>query len=148
MPSCCYLFLSLFYLFPGFAPLSFGEAQGVWLKYASANNKPIHIVNNELIELPADKMPVGKGEYTESFITHEVKLNKGDTLYLFTDGYADQFGGESGEKKLTKKRFKELLFSIKDKPMQEQGIALETFITDYRKEVEQIDDILVVGIRL
>ena len=96
----------------------------------------------------ADKMPVGNGENTESFITHEVKLNKGDTLYLFTDGYADQFGEETGEKKLTKKRFKELLLTIKDNPMQEQGIALETFITDYRKQVEQIDDILVVGIRV
>jgi serine phosphatase RsbU (regulator of sigma subunit)/Tfp pilus assembly protein PilF len=118
------------------------------ITYASANNKPIHISNGELVELQANKMPVGKGEIKDSFTSYQVDLRKGDIIYLFTDGFADQFGGASGAKKLTKKKFKELLLSIKDNSMQEQGIALDTFITDYRKDIEQIDDILVMGIKV
>ncbi len=110
--------------------------------------KRIRISNGELVELEANKMPVGKGEKMDSFISYQIELNKEDSIYLFTDGFADQFGGESGGKKLTKRKFKELLLSLKDKPMQQQGIALDTFITDYRKDVEQIDDILVMGIKM
>ena len=65
-----------------------------------------------------------------------------------TDGFTDQFGGETGQKKLTKKRFKDLILSVQDKTMQEQGIALDKFITEYRKSVEQIDDILVMGVKI
>ena len=104
--------------------------------------------NFELIETKADKQPIGMNEYSKPFTNHTFTLNSGDTIYLFTDGFADQFGGETGEKKLTKKRFKELILSIQDKSMQEQGIALDKFITEYRKEVEQIDDILVMGVRV
>ncbi len=61
---------------------------------------------------------------------------------------ADQFGGETGEKKLTRKRFKEVLLSIQHLSLTEQGLQLDKFITDYRKEVKQIDDILVIGVRV
>jgi len=113
-----------------------------------ARNSPFSIVNYQLNETKADKQPIGKNENNLPFTNHTFELNKGDTFYLFTDGYADQFGGESGEKKLTRKKFKELILSIQHKTMQEQGIALDTFITHYRKNVEQIDDILVMGVRV
>jgi len=77
---------------------------------------------------------------------HSFTLNSGDSIYLFTDGFADQFGGDTGDKKLTRKRFKELILGIQNKSMQEQGMILDKFIVEYRKEVEQIDDILVMGV--
>ncbi len=104
--------------------------------------------NFNLSETRADKQPIGMNEDSKPFTNHTFTLNSGDTIYLFTDGFADQFGGETGQKKLTRKRFKNLILSIQDKPMQEQGIALDKFITEYRKEVEQIDDILVMGVRV
>jgi serine phosphatase RsbU (regulator of sigma subunit) len=132
--------------------------EGNKITYASANNKPVLIINNELLELQADKMPVGKSDKTDSFALHQIDLSLttpaasshsgNGLLYLFTDGYADQFGGDTGEKKLTKKKFKELLVSIHHLPMPEQKLALDKFITDYRKDVEQIDDILVMGVRV
>jgi serine phosphatase RsbU (regulator of sigma subunit) len=82
------------------------------------------------------------------FTNHTFKLNITDTIYLFTDGFADQFGGETGQKKLTRKRFKDLILSIQSKSLQEQGIVLDKFITEYRKEIEQIDDILVMGVKV
>ena len=76
------------------------------------------------------------------------KLNTGDRIYILSAGSADQFGGERGKTKLSRKRFKELILSIQNTDMPEQGNALEKFILDYRKDVEQIDDILVMGIRV
>ncbi len=102
----------------------------------------------ELIETKADKQPIGMNEDSKPFTNHTFTLNSGDVIYLFTDGFADQFGGETGEKKLTRKRFKEVVLSIQNKSMQEQGIALDKFIVEYRKEVEQIDDILVMGVKV
>ncbi len=104
--------------------------------------------NFNLSETRADKQPIGMNEDSKPFTNHTFTLNSGDTIYLFTDGFADQFGGDNGQKKLTRKYFKELILSMQDKPMQEQGVALDKFITEYRKEVEQIDDILVMGVRV
>lgn len=133
----------------------------VEVEYAGANS-PLWIVRGNqsyaieasdekepaFIEAKADKQPIGKYEYNHPFTNHKLKLNKGDNIYLFTDGFADQFGGESGKKKLTKKRFKDLILSIQDKSMVEQGYFLDKFITDYRKDLDQIDDILVMGVRV
>ena len=102
----------------------------------------------ELIETKADKQPIGMNDDSKPFTNHTFTLNAGDTIYLFTDGFADQFGGETGEKKLTRKKFKEVLLSIQNKSMEDQCIALDNFIVDYRKQVEQIDDILVMGVRV
>ena len=88
------------------------------------------------------------GENWKPFTNHQFTLNIGDFIYLFTDGYADQFGGEAGKKKLTKKRFKEQVLSIQNLSMQEQGITLDKFIVEYKKEIEQIDDILVMGVKV
>jgi len=129
----------------------------VTLQWAGANN-PLWIVssdnnqsslnNKQLLETKADKQPIGMNEDSKPFTNHSFTLNSGDTIYLFTDGFADQFGGETGQKKLTRKRFKDLLLSIQNLSMQEQGIALDKFIIEYRKEVEQIDDILVMGVKV
>ncbi len=119
------------------------------LQWAGANN-PLWIVRNnqQLEEIKADKQPIGMNEDSKPFTNHRFKVNKGDTIYLFTDGFADQFGGDNGEKKLTKKRFKEVVLSLQNQTLPEQGTALDKFINEYRKEVEQIDDILVMGVRV
>ena len=118
------------------------------LNWAGANNPLWLLQNGELIETKADKQPIGMNEDSKPFTNHTFNLKTTDTIYLFTDGFADQFGGDTGQKKLTKKRFKDLILSLQNKTLQEQGIALDKFITDYRKEVEQIDDILVMGVKV
>jgi serine phosphatase RsbU (regulator of sigma subunit) len=80
------------------------------------------------------------------FTPHQFKLEYGDILYLFSDGYADQFS--SNDKKLMKKNFKELLLSIQDKNMDEQSKYLDTFITDWGGNMAQTDDILVIGVKI
>ena len=118
------------------------------IQWAGANNPLWLLQNGELVETKADKQPIGMNEGSKPFTNHTFNLNTTDTIYLFTDGFADQFGGEKGQKKLTRKRFKDLILSIQSKTLQEQGIALDKFITEYRKEIEQIDDILVMGVKI
>ncbi len=117
------------------------------LEWAGANNPLWIIRNNDLIETRADKQPIGESENYKPFTNHLCELNSGDTLYIFSDGYADQFGGES-MKKLTKKRFKELILSIQSLSIQNQGEFLDNFITEYKKDNDQTDDILVMGVQI
>jgi len=118
------------------------------LQYSGANNALYIIRSNELIELNADKMPIGiyLGK-DRPFEKKEMLLQKGDTIYMFTDGYADQFGGDLG-KKFTKKRFKDLLLSIQSHPMGHQRTLLEKNLYQWSGELQQIDDVLVIGIRI
>ncbi len=118
------------------------------LEWAGANN-PLWIVRDgELIEVKADKQPVGKYFNVHSFTNHQIKTQKGDTIYLFTDGYSDQFGGETNHK-LTKSGFKKLLLSIQHLPLLEQRNHLYEFHNSFRgTENEQIDDILIIGVKL
>jgi serine phosphatase RsbU (regulator of sigma subunit) len=118
------------------------------VQFAGAFN-PLYLVRgNELIEGPADRMPVGfHDKQTTSFTNTEIPLQPGDTLYIFSDGYVDQFGGENG-KKFMAKRFKQLLIDIHDKAMEEQKQILDTTITEWRGELDQVDDILVIGMRV
>ena len=81
------------------------------------------------------------------FQNHELDVKKGDVVYVYSDGYADQFGGE-GDFKFLIKRFRQLLFDIHLKPMDEQKVILEKTIVDWMASVEQIDDITVVGIKV
>jgi len=117
--------------------------------YAGAN-RPIWIIRkgqNVVEEIKATKKAIGGfTEDNQHFDTHEIKLQPGDTFYLSTDGYADTFSRQ--DKKLTTKKFKELLISIQGKSMQEQEKHLDHFIEDWKGEIEQIDDILVIGIQL
>ena len=116
------------------------------MTYAAANNAPIIIRENQIIELPKDRMPVGKGEKTESFTLGEIELGKNDSLYLYTDGYADQFGG-SNDKKLNYKRFKEILSQAFNLPISLQKEFLEQNFDVWKGETEQTDDVCVMGIK-
>ncbi|HWY10660.1 MAG TPA: tetratricopeptide repeat protein [Bacteroidia bacterium] len=117
------------------------------IKYASAHNNPILIKDKSIIELPYDKMPVGFNESTVSFNLHSVEVKKGDTLYLFTDGFADQFGGDKG-KKFMYKRLKELLVSVSSEPMDSQKQKLSDALNNWRGNLEQVDDICIIGVKI
>lgn len=117
------------------------------LNWAGANNSLFLIGNGQLIETKADKQCIGYNDNVKPFTNHQFNLQADTSIYLFTDGFADQFGGEN-KKKLTKNRFRELLLSFQHLPFQEQARELDKFITDYKKETEQTDDILVIGVRV
>ncbi|MCB0395874.1 MAG: SpoIIE family protein phosphatase [Flavobacteriales bacterium] len=119
------------------------------MEFAGAFN-PIYIIRNgELLETKGDKHPVGGyvDDMMMHFTNHSFELKKGDCIYIFSDGYADQFGGPEG-KKFKYKAFKELLLDIRDRPMPEQGKVLDGVITDWMGDLEQVDDICVIGIRV
>lgn len=119
------------------------------LKYAGANN-PIYVFkHNELTQLVANKFPVGAfiEEQIQTFTSQKIRLQKGDAIYLFSDGYADQFGGENG-KKFKYQQFKNTLTEIQDKPMKEQHNVLARTFNVWRGKLEQVDDVLVIGIKI
>lgn len=104
--------------------------------------------SHELRQVKADKMPIGYSFYIDrKFKKHEIPYEKGNAIYIFTDGYVDQFGGDQGKKFLTK-NFKRLLLKLQDIPMEKQGKILEETIEKWKGDFYQIDDILVIGIKL
>jgi serine phosphatase RsbU (regulator of sigma subunit) len=115
--------------------------------YAAAFNTPLLINKKGITEFGTDKMPVGKGVSKEPFSLRTIETKKGDMLYLYTDGYADQFGGPNG-KKFKYKAFEELLVTIRELPLEEQKATLDKKFSEWKGELEQVDDVLVVGIRL
>jgi serine phosphatase RsbU (regulator of sigma subunit) len=117
------------------------------ISYAAANNAPILIYNKNINYLSANKMPVGEGIKTEDFTTFHINYEKGSTLYLYTDGYPDQFGGEKG-KKFKYKQLEELLSNISDKPIAFQKEKLDTTFENWRGNLEQVDDVCIIGITL
>ncbi|MBK7667175.1 MAG: tetratricopeptide repeat protein [Sphingobacteriaceae bacterium] len=117
------------------------------LNYASANNAPLVISDNQIVEFKKDKMPVGAGERDASFNLHELKVKKGDVVYLYTDGFADQFGGEKG-KKFKYKQLNELLLSVSQLPLAQQKQKLESVFQNWKGNLEQVDDVCIVGIRI
>ncbi|MBK6526435.1 MAG: SpoIIE family protein phosphatase [Crocinitomicaceae bacterium] len=104
------------------------------LKYAGANNGIFVIRNGALIELKADKQPIGKFIHAKPFTHQEIQLEKGDQLYLYSDGFADQFGGEKG-KKLKSQTFKEMLILHRDEAMSAQREILEHAFDKWRGEL-------------
>jgi len=117
------------------------------ISYASAYNKPILIEEGNIIELPTDKMPVGLGVRDASFTHFTITHKPNSKLYLYTDGYADQFGGDKG-KKFKYKQLNDLLLAHSDDLMQNQSKKLDTQLTVWQGDLEQVDDICVIGITL
>jgi len=119
------------------------------LDFSGAFNPLIQIRNNEVEIIKPDKFPIGAfiEDELQKFTSHEIKLKKGDVYYIFSDGYPDQFGGPDN-RKFFAKRFRELLHEIHKKPMTEQKEILDKTIEDWKGDKEQIDDILVIGIRV
>jgi len=117
------------------------------VQWSGANNPLWYIQNGEMHEVRADKQPIGKYINSHPFHEHTIKLLKGDTIYLFTDGYADQFGGSKG-KKFKDKQLQEVLLSNESSSMEEQKSILERKLDEWKGNLEQVDDILVIGIRL
>ena len=121
---------------------------GAELKYAAAYNTPLLVRDNVITELPADKFPVGKSpKEKEAFTLHKTELKKGDALYMFTDGYGDQFGGERG-KKFKYRQLQELLLANAARPMKEQKKAVEEAFESWKGDNEQTDDVCIVGMRI
>ncbi|MCK9208430.1 MAG: SpoIIE family protein phosphatase [Salinivirgaceae bacterium] len=118
------------------------------IQYAGAYNPLYLIRQNELIEFKADRNPIGIFiKEVDSFTNNLIEIQKGDTLYIFSDGFVDQFGGSDG-RKFKSKQFKELLLAIQDRSMLEQEMILDKTIDEWRGEMAQVDDILVLGIRI
>jgi tetratricopeptide (TPR) repeat protein len=117
------------------------------LKYAGAY-RPLYLVRGrQLVVIKGDRMPIGFHGEREAFSCHEQVLQQDDVIYLFSDGYVDQIGGPR-KKSFRARQFRELLSGIQDLGMKEQQKHLERTIEAWRGEVEQIDDILVMGIRI
>lgn len=117
------------------------------LEYAAANNTFYVVRNGAIIECAADKMPVGMHSDMQPFTLRQVDLQKNDVVYTFTDGLADQFGGPKG-KKFKYKQLEDILLKICHLPMDEQKNRLDQSFEDWKGELEQIDDVLVIGIRI
>lgn len=118
------------------------------LEFAAANNPLWIFRNGEMIEYKPDKMPVGKYQRdASSFTLQAVDLQKGDIVYTFTDGFADQFGGDKG-KKLKYKPFQQILMDIANLPMKNQHEKLDKLFEKWKGNLEQVDDVLVIGIKI
>ncbi len=117
------------------------------LHYAAANNAFYLVRDKKLIGLKADKMPVGIYNDMKPFTMNTLKLQAGDCIYTFTDGYADQFGGNQG-KKFKYKQFENKLCEISELPLAEQKNILDNTINEWKEGFEQVDDMLVVGIKV
>ena len=136
--------------------------------YAGANN-PLWVINKNRkmipenakpfkegggFEIKANKQAIGYTENIVPFDTHTIELEPGDTLYTFSDGYPDQFGGDNlsagrhGGKKLKSANFRKMLFEIQDKTMDEQLVILDKRFEGWRGDLEQVDDVCVIGVRI
>jgi serine phosphatase RsbU (regulator of sigma subunit)/HAMP domain-containing protein len=118
------------------------------LQFSGAFN-PLYIIRgNELIQYKADKFPVGMfiGE-KQNFTNHSIQLQKGDSIYIFSDGYADQFGGPRG-KKFMAGNFRQLLSDVSKLPIERQKTMLNQTIEEWRGNLEQVDDILIIGVKV
>jgi len=128
--------------------LYIADLKNMKLEFSGANNSLFIFRNGEMIEKKADKMPIGiHTRIEEDFTRHNLDLHEGDMIYTFSDGYPDQFGGPN-QKKFMIKKFKMLLNDINQKSMEEQKSILENTLEDWMSETDQVDDILVIGVRV
>ena len=117
------------------------------LKWAGANNPIWFLSGSQKNEVIANKQPIGKSDNPVPFTTHHIQLSKGDTIYIFTDGFADQFGGPKG-KKFKYRPFQEHLMENSSKSMEAQKNILHKTFHSWRGPLEQVDDVCVIGIRI
>jgi len=118
------------------------------LTYSGAFRPMLLIRDMEIIEFEGNRFPIGfYADVKKEFVSRKIELQVNDTFYFFTDGYCDQFGGEF-KKKLNRKRFKELLLSAQSMEMDEQESFLQYALLNWRQEELQVDDVLVMGIRI
>ncbi|MGZ4035891.1 MAG: PP2C family protein-serine/threonine phosphatase, partial [Bacteroidia bacterium] len=124
------------------------DFESMKLEFAAANNPLWLIRNGEMTEYKPDKMPVGMYHSTVTpFSLQTISLQKGDIIYTFTDGFADQFGGDKG-KKYKYKQLKDKLLEIKDLPLTDQKNLLEKEFETWRGNLEQVDDVLIIGLKI
>jgi ligand-binding sensor domain-containing protein/serine phosphatase RsbU (regulator of sigma subunit) len=118
------------------------------MTWAGANS-PLVLIRDgqEVVEVKADKQPVGHSDKRKPYTDHEFQLKKGEVFYLITDGFADQFGGDSN-RKFQKAKLRELLFSIHDMPMEQQRSTLLATFERWRGANEQVDDVTIIGVRV
>ena len=118
------------------------------LEYAGANNPLIHVRDGEINHIKANYQPVALtiGE-KKPFTNHQVELKKGDMIYIYSDGFADQFGGPKGKKYMVTK-FRKFLASISNLDMDKQNKALAEEFNKWRGDHDQIDDVCVMGVRI
>jgi serine phosphatase RsbU (regulator of sigma subunit) len=117
------------------------------LQWSGANNPLWIIRNGNLIEFKPDKQPIGAHLQPAPFTSHNVQIQSGDLIYVLTDGYEDQFGGPKG-KKYKAAQLKEKLLSISNLGMEEQRNFLDAEFEKWRGNVEQVDDVCVIGLRI
>ncbi|MES2285264.1 MAG: SpoIIE family protein phosphatase [Bacteroidota bacterium] len=115
--------------------------------WAGANNPLWYFQNTELKTILSNKQPIGISEKSSPFLSHKIQLSSGDSIYLFTDGYADQFGGKKG-KKFRYKQMQEVIIANNHKSMPEQKCILDETIESWQGNLEQVDDILIIGIKI
>jgi serine phosphatase RsbU (regulator of sigma subunit) len=124
------------------------DLENKFLEYAGANNSFYIIRDKTVLVQKPDKMPVGKSHDNHvSFTYNSIKLKANDLVYTFSDGYADQFGGPKG-KKFKYKQLSEFLLSIHELPMGEQRTRLEQRFEEWRGQLQQVDDVCVLGVRI
>jgi serine phosphatase RsbU (regulator of sigma subunit) len=115
--------------------------------WSGANNPLWYVQDKELKEIKADKQAIGKTDYPKPFTTHSIEYQENTTFYLFTDGFADQFGGPNG-KKFKYKPFGEVLLNMHSLTMKEQSALLHKTFSTWKGDLEQVDDLCVIGIRI
>lgn len=127
------------------------NAENLILQWAGANNPLVLVTDEGLLYIKGDKMPIAIHEIMDNFTLHQRALKEGDSIYMFSDGYADQFGGLKG-KKFMSKRFKEMLLEVSNKTMLVQKSILEKSLHEWMNhsgiKYEQVDDITVMGIKV
>ena len=123
------------------------SGEKIKITYAAANCSPVIVSKSGIYIQSSDKMPVGKGIRDNLFQLHSIELDRNDTLYLYTDGYADQFGGPKG-KKFMYKQLNQLLANIAEKDLHKQKEILTDTFEKWKGSLEQVDDVLVFGIKI
>lgn len=120
-------------------------------EWAGANNPLWILRNGEILEFKPNKQPIGLDAALKPFTAHSIQLQKKDTLYLFTDGYQDQFGGSDvrvGGKKLKASNMKKLIVSCGNRPLSEQHLFMTEAFEKWKGDLEQVDDVCMIGIRI